>query len=185
MNDQNMLDFDTVQAALDRLQAVTDAAEAHGTLCGLLLGQRDMAQWLKVTLDIIPEQGDLLAQQSLQLLSDLFEQSKAQLNSDDMALELLLPEEDEEFALRLIGLASWSQGFLYGLALCGEPLIKSLSEQGLECMNDLLDISQLGHDEEETEETEVVYAEIVEHVRLSVIFMNEEINPVLSTTQLH
>lgn len=179
-----MLDFDTVQNALDKLQAVTDASEAHGTLCGLLLGQQDMAKWLTITLDTMPEQSDLLAQENLGLLQELFDHSKQQLYSEDMSLELLLPDDSDEFAIRLIGLSNWCQGFLYGLAVNGEALVNRLSDQGRECLDDLLEISQLGHDEEETDETESVYAEIVEHVRLSVIYMNEETNPLSPSPQV-
>jgi len=179
-----MLEFDSIQNALEKLQAVTDASEAHGTLCGLLLGQQDISKWLKFTLDNIPDQGDLLALESLQLLQELFDLSKEQLNAEDMSLELLLPDETEEFAIRLLGLATWSQGFLYGLAVNGEALVSNLSEQGRECLEDLLEISQLGHDEEETDETEAVYVEIVEHVRLSVIYMNEEVNPLMPSPPL-
>jgi uncharacterized protein YgfB (UPF0149 family) len=46
-------------------------------------------------------------------------------------------------------------------------------------MDDLLQISQLAHDEEQTEETETVYTELVEHVRLAAIYIQEELNPVL------
>ncbi|MBT3204707.1 MAG: UPF0149 family protein [Gammaproteobacteria bacterium] len=179
-----MLEFDSIQNALEKLQAVTDASEAHGTLCGLLLGQQDLSKWLKFTLESIPEQGDLLAVENLRLLQELFDLSKQQLNADDMSMELLLPDDAEEFAIRLLGLATWCQGFLYGLAVNGEALVSGLSEQGRECLEDLLEISQLGHDEEETDETEAVYAEIVEHVRLSVIYMNEEINPLLPSPSL-
>lgn len=180
-----MLDFDSIQNALEKLQAVTDASEAHGTLCGLLLGQQEMSKWLKFTLDVLPEKSDLLAQENLQILHELFEQSKQQLYSEDMSLELLLPDDGEEFAIRLLGLSNWCQGFLYGLAVNGEALVSRLSGQGKECLEDLLEISQLGHDEEETDDSESVYAEIVEHVRLSVIYMNEDLNPIISPAQVH
>ncbi len=172
-----MLDFDSVQNTLEKLQAVTDASEAHGTLCGLLLGRQEMAKWLGFTLEAMPEQGDLLASENIQILQELFDLTKMQLNAEDMSLELLLPDETDEFAIRLIGLATWCQGFLYGLAVNGEALVSRLSDQGKECLEDLLEISQLGHDEDETDETEMVYSEIVEHVRLSVIYMNEDVNP--------
>ena len=181
---EDELDFDRVQSALERLKSMTDASEAHGTLCGLLMGQQDFSRWLEFTLDPLPEAGDLLAKEQIEVLQQLYQQSKQQMNAEDMSLQLLLPDEDYEFAVRLIGLASWCQGLLYGLAVNGEALLKNLSEQGRECMDDLLQISQLGHDEEQSEETETVYAEIVEHVRLSVIYINEEINPVLPTPQV-
>jgi uncharacterized protein len=180
-----MLDFDQVQNSLQQLDAMSDAAEAHGTLCGLLLGGKDFARWLGFTLEKLPDSNDLLKKEALEILQELFNQTKVQLNSDDMSFELLLPEEDQEFALRLLGVANWCQGYLYGLAVNGEAMVNNLSEQGRECMDDLLQISQLSHDEEETDDTEMVYAEVVEHVRLSVIFMNEEINPVVANTQVH
>ena len=179
-----MPDFDSVQSSLLGLHAMTDACEAHGTLCGLLLGQQDFAAWVKYTLENSPDANDLLAKQHLQPLRDLYELTRKQLNAEDMSLELILPDENNEFAVRLIGLASWCQGFLYGVAVNGESLLTNLSEQGRECMDDLLQISQLSHDEEQSEESETVYAEIVEHVRLSVIYLNEEINPVLPAPSL-
>ena len=114
----------------------------------------------------------------------MYDESKDQLNAEDMSLELLLPDDDQEFAQRLIGLASWCQGFLYGLAVNGDSLTSNLSEQGRECLDDLLQISQLSHEEEQSDDAETVFAEIVEHVRLSVIYMNEEINPVLPAPPL-
>jgi yecA family protein len=179
-----MPDFDEVQSALQKLSANSDASEAHGTLCGLLLGRQEISKWLDATLNKTPATGDLLAQESTQVLQNLYADSKQQLNDEDMSFEPLLPDEDDEFALRLIALADWCQGFLYGLAMNGEALLKALSEQGKECLNDLLEISQLGHDEESSEETEAVYAELVEHVRLSVIYINEEVNPVLPSPAL-
>ncbi len=177
-------DIDRVQSALDRLKSMTDAAEAHGTLCGMLLGQQDFSRWLDYTLDQQPDASDLLAKEQLQILRELYEQTKELLNTADMSMQLLLPGEDQEFAQRLLGLAAWCQGFLYGLGVGGERLLQSLSEQGRECMDDILQISQLAHDEDYSEQNELDYAEIVEHVRLSVIYMNEEINPLISTPQV-
>lgn len=179
-----MPDFDQVQQALEKLKTMTDAAEAHGTLCGLLLGQQDFPKWLEHTLEVLPETGDLLAKEQLSLLNELFDVTKTQLNDEEMSLELLLPDEGYEFAVRLMGLASWCQGFLFGLAVNGESILNPLSEQGRECMDDVLQISQLSYDEEQSEESETVYEEIIEHVRLSVIYMNEEINPVSPAPQV-
>lgn len=179
-----MADFDSVQMSLMSLQAMTDAAEAHGTLCGLLIGQQDFARWLEFTLDKLPDASDLLAKEQLEKLRLVYEESRDQLNAEDMSLDLLLPDDEAEFAQRLIGLGSWCQGFLYGLAVNGDSLTSNLSEQGRECLDDLLQISQLSHDEEQSEDAETVFAEIVEHVRLSVIYMNEEINPVLPAPPL-
>ena len=172
------MDFDSVQACLMKLHASADAAEAHGTMCGLLVGRRDFDTWIGHTLDGSPDRSDLLASEQLGQLRELFDDTRDQLNSADMDFELLLPDEHQDFGERLIGLGAWCQGFLYGMAVQGEQFVSALSDQGRECMDDLLQISQLSHDEEPTDDAENDYADIVEHVRLSVIYMNEEINPV-------
>ena len=179
-----MLDFDQVQQALDRLKAATDVAEAHGTLCGLLTAQQGVEKWLQLTLDALPESGDLLAREHVQLLMRLFEQSQSSLNADDMSFELLLPADEDDFEIRLQGLASWCRGFLYGLALNGKTRLENLSQQGRECMDDLLQISNLDASAEQTADSENDYAEIAEHVRLSVIYINAELHPVLPTLQV-
>jgi uncharacterized protein YgfB (UPF0149 family) len=135
-------------------------------------------------LEDVPDQQDLTAREQLAVLDQLFQVTKEDLNSDDMALELMLPEDDHDFSERLLGLASWCQGFLYGLGVNGEAMLQSLSGQGRECMDDLLQISQLSHDEEQSDETENVFAEVAEHVRMSVIYMNEEVNPLVSSSTL-
>jgi hypothetical protein len=174
-----MPDFDALQQSLDALGAMTDASEAHGTLVGLMIGGQDLAQWISCTLDPLPDPADLAARDHLQQLSAVHDELRASLNSEDLDFELLLPDDDQEFALRLLGLAGWCRGFLYGLAMNGEKMLSTLSVGGRECMDDLLEISRLAHDEEQSEETETVYTELVEHVRLAAIYIHQEINPVL------
>ncbi len=178
------VDYESLQQALGNLAAMSDASEAHGTLCGLLLGQQDFTRWLDFTLDVEPDQSNLTHKEALKVLQEFYRQTQADLNAEDMSLDLMLPDEGIEFAQRLIALAGWCQGFLYGLGVCGESLLKGLSDQGRECLDDLLQISQLSHEEEPSEASENVYAEIVEHVRLSVIYINEEINPVMPAPQI-
>ena len=178
-------EYEKVQAALGKLKAITDVPEAHGTLCGLLLGQQPISRWLEFTLESVPDKQDLVAREQLAVLDQLYQSTKVDMNGDDMALELMLPEEDHDFSERLLGLASWCQGFLYGLGVNGEGVLQQLSDQGRECMDDLMEISQLSHDEEQNAETENVFAEVVEHVRMSVIYMNDEINPLVSPSTVH
>ncbi len=90
------MDFDSIQSALKNLGASTDAAESHGTLCGLLLDQIGIDVWLGHTLDEMPDQGDVVAAEKLLVLNQLFELSREQLNAEDLSFELLLPDESDE-----------------------------------------------------------------------------------------
>jgi len=176
-----MLDFDSVQTALEKLGTNVDAAETHGTLCGLLLDKADMATWLKHTLDDLPDKGDVLATEAVVLLKQLFEESREALNTDDMSFELLLPDESDDFGVRLLALSSWCQGFLYAIGVTGLGKNDALDDLSQECLSDLLEISKLDHKEAEGEEAEQQFIEIVEHIRMSVLMLNEAANPVMPT----
>ncbi len=180
-----MLDFDMVQSALERLGATADAAESHGTLCALLIDNSGFATWLGPTLDELPDKGNVLASEQLGLLEQLFDQTRAQLNDEDLNFELLLPDEADDFGLRLLGLSGWCQGFLYGFGVCKADFADSLDDEIRECLSDLLEISKLSHDEEASEDAEQQYVEIVEHVRMAALILNESLNPLKPASTVH
>jgi len=158
-----MLDFDHVQTALEGLGANVDAAEAHGTLCALLLDNCDLPLlldncdlplWLGHTLDELPDGGDVLAEERLGVLGELFELSREQLENEDLGFELLLPDETDDLDLRLLALSIWCQGFLYGFGVTDRFDESTLDEEARECLSDLLEISKLSHDEEDSDAAE-------------------------------
>ena len=180
-----MLDFDSVQSALEGLGANLDAAEAHGTLCALLLEGHDLPTWLGHTLDDLPESSDVLASERLAVLGELFTETSAQFDSEDLDLEILLPDEDEDFGLRLLGLSRWCQGFLYGFGVNGSSAEDALDEESRECLSDLLEISKLSHDEEANEAAQLQFVEIVEHVRVVTLMLKQSLNPLEPSPTLH
>ncbi len=180
-----MLDFDQVQTALHNLGANTDAAESHGTLCALLLDNAVLATWLGHTLEELPERGNVLAAEQLGVLEHLYELTREQLNNEDLGLELLLPDESDDFGLRLLGLSAWCRGFLYGIGVTGVASDDRLDEEGRECLSDLLEISKLRHDEESSDEAELQFAEIVEHVRMATLLLHETLNPLKPSSTVH
>jgi yecA family protein len=179
-----MPDFDRVQTALEQLEANVDAAEAHGTLSALLIDNAGFATWLGHTLDELPDKGNVLAAEQLGVLEQLFEQTRGQLDDEDLSLELLLPDDTDDFDLRLLGLSQWCQGFLYGFGVSGAAIEESLDDESRECLSDLLEISKLGHDEETSDETEQQYVEIVEHVRVATLLLNESLNPLKTSSSV-
>ena len=180
-----MLDFDEVQAALERLGASADASESHGTLCALLLDNAALSTWLGHTLDELPQGGDVLASERLEVLERLYRVTREQLANEDLGLELLLPDDSDDFSQRLLGLAGWCRGFLYGVGVCGIAAEDRLDAQSRECLSDLLEISKLRHDEESSEEAEMQFAEIVEHVRMAALLLNETLNPTKNSSTVH
>ena len=180
-----MLDFDRVQGALEGLGANLDAAEAHGALCALLLQDSGLPIWLGHILDELPDEADVLAAERVGVLGELYETTRAELEDSELGLQLLLPDESDDFGLRLLALASWCQGYLYGFGVNTALDREALDEEARECLSDLLEISKLSHDEEASEAAEEQFAELVEHVRIITLTLNESLQPSAAPATLH
>lgn len=177
-------EYHEIQNSLTQLNATTDCAEAHGSLCGLLIDNRSAQEWLASILDKSPALNDILAQEHVKQLTDLYSASKLQLNHAEMSFSLLLPSDDHPIHERLQGLADWCQGFLYGLGSIAKIDEKNLQPEVKELLSDLLSITQVETDSDSNDESELSFAEIVEYVRMGVIYLNEELNPSLASPTL-
>ncbi len=180
-----MLDFDAVQAALERLGANVDAAEAHGTLCALLLDNATLETWLSHSLDELPDPADAVAAERLAELATLYRATREQLTDEGFEFMPLLPDDSAEFDQRLLALSSWCQGFVYGFGAIGAHASEALDDAARECLSDMLEISKLSHDEEASDEAEQQFLEIVEHVRMATLLLHETLNPLEPSQTVH
>ena len=156
-------------------------AECHGILCALLAVQTQATaeQWLA---EILPEVvvsatgGDALARETVRQMVGLFQQTRLQLASSSFNLDLLLPDDEEALASRTEALGSWCRGFIYGLGLSGIGDISRLPEDLPEV---LLDMEKISHADDyvaqdNDEEDEHAFTELVEYVRIGAMMLNEE-----------
>ncbi|MEZ5562435.1 MAG: UPF0149 family protein [Gammaproteobacteria bacterium] len=188
MTASNSLSFDAVVDALQSVGAITEAAEAHGSLCGLacVLGAGAKSPWLA---DILaagadaagPDDDSITAasgNQAAALLGALATASSAALEAGDMAFQPLLPADDESLEQRTEALAAWCQGFNHGLALAvriGDADEAASHDTVAEIVRDFAELALLGYTEDEIAgEGEVAWAELVEYVRVSVQLVFEE-----------
>lgn len=181
MTVSNSLSFDAIDGALRRAGAITEPAEAHGSLCGLacVLGIDAQSPWIADTLasgdeGAFPADGEVA-----DMLGALAAASSAALEAGDMSFHPLLPEDDESLEQRTAALAAWCQGFNYGLALAvriGDADEAVKRDTIAEIVRDFAELAQLGYREDEIEgEGEVAYAELVEYVRVSAQLVFEEL----------
>ena len=189
MTASNSLSFDVIEDALRRAGAVTEPAEAHGSLCGLacVLGVDAQSSWMADTLATAGEpalpaedigEGPPGVEQAAELLSVLAAASTKALEAGDMSFQPLLPEDDVSLERRTEALAAWCQGFNYGLALAvriGDADEAIQDDAVAEIVRDFAELAQLGYTEDEIEgEGEVAWAELVEYVRVSAQLVFEE-----------
>lgn len=182
------MDYESVQSSLDSVGA--NAAETHGTLCGLLCtaDRLDPLGWAQdvqagklevprvLSSDAVSETltpGDARAP-----LVQLFRETLAQMEDPEFGFYPFLPDSDAPLAERADALAAWCQGFLYGLSLGGVEGEDALPAQAREVVQDLSEISRLGLEtDQDGEEEENAYAEVLEYVRMAVLLVREELRP--------
>ena len=116
-------------------------SESHGVGCGLVCRGRtelDDDQW-----------GELLADENLSTsvldtLNGVHALAMRALHSEQLAFDLLLPDEEEEIRQQVEALSEWCTGFLRGFLATGKA---NLDETGNEAIEDMHAISNIEIDQ--------------------------------------
>ena len=168
-------DYAELQKVLANSRALTDAPEAHGTLAGALCAAADytLADWLAEL--YADGHADPDATDALRVI---FDATRAELASDQMDFQALLPDDDEPIAARAEALGQWCQGFLYGLGTQPIPEPDQLPQDAGEVVRDMTALTQVAADSQESDESnEQAYAELVEFVRVGAQLLFDELAP--------
>jgi len=163
-------EFDVLERALREEEALAGAAEAHGTVCGMLCARRapEPAPWIEQVLGRNPAGPPQPAVD--RLLLEVFEVSESQLDEGDFAFEVMLPGDDEAMRRRLIALRDWCAGFLFGFGSLVDADMDSLEAEQREFVTDLREFCRLEvEDSEGGEAAERNYTELVEYLRVGTL----------------
>lgn len=155
---------------LEEAELFTSPSEVHGILSGFICGGIDLDSkgWLAHLNDVINE-GMGLPLKAKNLANSLYAQVVAQVTDDGLGFALMLPDDDKPLDDRCESMSQWAQGFLLGFGMVQSDLNQS-TEEIQELIKDIRDISQVSLDfEEENEEFEIAYAEIVEYLRIGAM----------------
>ena len=173
------LEYPDVAEALRRASVSVDAADCHGLICGLICaaGFADQKIWVAEIFEAYDPK-DLLQAEAYRLLQRLYEETLIRLNSPELDFELLLPDDEDPLRDRTESLANWCGGFLSGLGMGGVPAQAELPDEVAELLGDLSQISRVDFDlDDPNEEEQVAFEEVVEYVRVGVMFVHEELQP--------
>jgi len=173
------LDYYAMDDALARAQTSMDPSDCHGLLAGLICaaGFADPRVWLaEVFEDYNPK--DKPQADAFRLVQALYEDELARMNSPDLDFALLLPDDEDALRDRVASLGSWCGGFLSGLGLGGIKQQSQLPEEVSELIDDFAQITRVDFDlDSPDEEEQAAFEEVVEYVRVGVLFVNEELQP--------
>ncbi len=169
--------YDEFERVLRDAHALSEPAEAHGTLAGALCSSRDygLIEWLR---DILPDESADEAVLQSSVLQNVYDSMVRTLVGNDADFAPLLPDDEAPLGERAEALSLWCQGFLYGLGSGATADPGNVSTEAGEIIRDLTEITHVGVEaDEENEENETAFAEVVEFVRVGVQLLFVELAP--------
>ena len=181
------IDFFELEGVLFKAEADYGASESQAIASGMLAvnTSADKITWVQLIFGEI-EANNTSQTNAIKMCGDLFEQSKIQLQDSNLAFELLLPDESEPLDVRVKSHQEWCSGFILGMALSGIKDFKDLPDDSRELLADFKEIGTAGNfDLEEEDESEDALAEISEYIRMGVLLINEELQPLKQSTLIH
>lgn len=168
--------YDLCQHMLD-IKTDLHPAELQGIAFGFIC-LNDMHQaerlWAKFLLE---EFAEILDDPShvpfLEMMGRIFRGCEAEIFGSDYSITLCLPADDTPMELRTEALSAWCKGFLYGLGVAGKP--ECLETPDIQdALLDLSSMLNLAYDEEDEEDNERAYVELVEYLKLVPLMILQE-----------
>jgi uncharacterized protein YgfB (UPF0149 family) len=180
MTETETPDFDAIEQLLSASAASWEAAEAHGAFCGraCLSGVASIRAWVDELL-AESDAADVLAKERAKTLETLAANTILQLEAGDMSFNLLMPDDNESLYIRTAALVDWCHGFMHGMVSAGGadegPQADALEAEVVsEILDDFSEITKAGAGEDEGEESESAFAELIEYVRVSAQLVYDE-----------
>jgi len=172
----DILDYYELGQDLKTMDAMAGASETHGILCGQLCAGSRLSGlgWLKQFLPLVGVKREPWESLTKKLYS-LRHFCEEDLESNALNFQLVLPDDEEVIEVRLNALSEWCSGFLAGFGSISLQS-KVLPEEVSSVLKDLQSISQVdvASADEQGEEGEGDYFEVVEYVRMAVISLYQE-----------
>jgi uncharacterized protein YgfB (UPF0149 family) len=174
------LEHDDLANLFLSLGALQPPAELHGYAAGFVsVGGRITADgWVKHCIDLLdcdtpdPEQN--------QVFYTVYTSALDNMESGEMSLDLLLPDDEFDLDQRISSLGQWCQGYLTGFAMAGKQQSidqqKTYSPDLTEAISDIAAIAQVSADEQTDEEGEQDYFAVCEYVRVAAMTIFVECN---------
>ena len=169
--------YDEFERVLRDARALQEPAEAHGTLAGALCSSSDygLLEWVH---EILPDDSPEKEALQTSVLQNVYDSMVRTLAGTEADFAPLLPDDESPLQQRAEALSQWCAGFLYGLGSGPASDPARMSTEAGEFIRDLTEITQVGVDaDEQNEENEVAFTEVVEFVRVGVQLLFVEFAP--------
>jgi yecA family protein len=168
------IEYEQLDALVQRLHIGTTASELHGSLCGYLAGGGKVTgNSLVAQLQLDGEGGAPPAAEQA-LLEQLVQQCATALADPEMGFAPMLPADDRPLDERAEATAEWCRGFLGGFGLTGASTHAKLTDEAQEMLHDLGAIASSSFDYGDENEDEDALIEVQEFIRVGAMLLHAE-----------
>jgi uncharacterized protein YgfB (UPF0149 family) len=168
------IEYEQLDALVQRLHIGTTASELHGSLCGYLAGGGKVTgNSLVAQLQLDGEGGAPPAADQV-LLEQLVQQCATALADPEMGFAPMLPADDRPLDERAEATAEWCRGFLGGFGLTGASTHAKLTDEAQEMLHDLGAIASSSFDYGDENEDEDALIEVQEFIRVGAMLLHAE-----------
>ena len=174
MDFSEKVEFDDLQNRLMHTEVLQSPAELHGLVSGMLCCRPELETdrlladlWIQLDLDPV-ELHEIDG-----ILRLLFDSVRHALNDSDFIFYPLLPSDEEDLSWRTECLGGWCQGFLSGYGLGTDPDRGPLDDETGDILKNFYEFTKISsvYDDEDIEELEADYFELVEFLKVTVIHL--------------
>lgn len=154
-------------------------SELHGLLVGQVAGGARFTsdQWQTLTAEhLMPAAVLETSADTDDQLTTFYSGTLKSLESSSLDFALIIPDDDNALSERVVALSWWIRGFLEGLALSATDELQKASGDVRELIQDLVAISQIEQDVEDSEDGEQEFFEVAEYVRMAAMNLFAEFN---------
>ena len=160
--------YDTFDEILAGADCEISTSEFQGILAGMIsAGLTSIDKdWQSVIIDVAND-GQALTKEVLEATQNILSESQNAFMQQDMLAPILLPDDEYPLIDRLEALSLWCQGFLLGFGLqFGDQSINS--SEISESLQDISEVSQLELSADETEDSQIAFMTVTEHIKVAV-----------------
>lgn len=147
-------------------------AELHGVLVGRTCAGAgfEPESWLAAATELLDSAPDERLRQALQGLQGML---RSELESGELSLMLVLPDDETPLRERAHALGLWCQGFLAGFGLTARTNV-ALSAEASEVLRDFATVARIDEAIDDSEDAENDYMEVSEYVRVAPFLLLSE-----------
>ncbi|WP_016954121.1 UPF0149 family protein [Catenovulum agarivorans] len=170
-------DYDSFDFFLHQNELPCTAAEIHGIICGCLAGGMPFqsGQWRKFVSEFALQEAELTDEVASKM-QEIYKATYEQLLDPDFVFDVYIPRtEDIPLAEQAQMLIEWLAAFISSFGATVGERFANVDKEVREAYQDLIAISQMDTEMEESEENLIAFEEVAEYIRMTTIMCFSEL----------